>query len=155
MSWGTGPWGAGSAWGTGADLPPPTLLLVQSDPGPVAPVSGPAVVDVLGGTVCRLFGTNFFAPMTVELGIGGGGSFAPLAEGVIVDYEFDLVRNALYFGCPRLEAGLYSLRATTPGGSTGVLHNVVDARPFADEHKTASVRSKFAPKWSTGPRILS
>ena len=153
MSWGTGPWG-GSPWGTGTVLPPPTLISAASDPGQTAPNSSPAVIAIKGGTVCRLFGTNFFDPMTIEIGLGTGGGFAKLAEGFIFDASQDLRRNRVFFGAPRLERGLYSIRVVTDGGTSSVLEDVLAARLFADEFKTISVRGKYAPKWATGPRIL-
>lgn len=154
MSWGTGSWGGSAAWGTGVTLPPPALIGVSSDPGPTAPRTGPAVVDVLGGTVCLLLGTNFVDPMTIDIGLGVGGGFTALARGYIFDPEFDLEANRVYFGAPALEAGLYNVRVTTGGGESGVLAGALAARPFADEYKVASVRGKFSTKWATGPRIL-
>lgn len=154
MSWGVGPWGAGAPWGTGSTLPPPTLISVSSDPGATAPSSSPAVVDVKGGTVCQLFGTNFFDPVTVEIGLGTGGGFIVLGEGYVFEGVLDVRRNRVYFGSPRLVAGLYSVRVTTEGGTSGVLEDVIAARLFADEFKVVSVRGKYSAKWATGPRIL-
>lgn len=154
MSWGTGSWGAGAPWGTGSAAPPPTLTAVVSDPGPVAPSTNPAVVAIKGGTVCRLIGTNFSDPMTIEIGLGSGGSFVAVAEGFVFDPELDLRRNRVFFGAPRLERGLYSVRVTTVGGVSGVLEDAIAARLFADEYKTVSARSKFARKWLSGTRIL-
>lgn len=153
MSWGTGPWGI-TPWGTGTVQPPPSLISVSSDPGETAPSSDPAVVAIKGGTVCRIFGTNFFDPITIEIGLGAGLGFVPLAEGFVFDPELDLRRNRVYFGAPRLERGLYSVRVTTEGGTSNVLEDVIAARLFAEEFKTISVRGKYAPKWATGPRIL-
>lgn len=154
MTWGTGSWGTTNPWGTGTALPPPTLVAVSSEPGPTAPRSNPATVAIKGGTVCQAFGTNFFDPMTVQIGTGNAFSFTALLEGYIFDPAFDLRSNSVYFGAPRLLEGLYSLRVVTEGGPSNVLENVISARLFADEFKTVSVRGKFAPKWKTGPRIL-
>jgi RNA 3'-terminal phosphate cyclase len=92
--------------------------------------------------------------MTIEIGIGSATSFAKLGDGYIFDPEFDLRRNRTYFGAPRLEAGLYSIRVVTAGGTSNVLEDVIAARRFAEEYKTLSVRGKFSTKWATGPRIL-
>lgn len=154
MSWGTGPWGSGSPWGTGAALPPPTLIAITSDPGPTASTSSPAVVAERGGTICTLVGTNFADPMTVEILRGGGGAYTVVAEGYIFDPRYDIQRGRCYVGAPALEVGLYSVRVTTAGGTSGVLADVLASRRFAEEFKTLSVRGKWAPVWATGPRLL-
>lgn len=154
MTWGIGPWGAGAPWGTGVLLPPPTLIGVSSDPGPTASTTGPAVIDENGGTVCLLLGTNFFDPITIEILIGGSGAYTVVGTGYVFDPRYDLEQNRCYFGAPALERGLYHLRATTAGGTSGVLVNALAARQFAEEFKTLSVRGKFSSKWETGPRIL-
>ena len=154
MSWGIGPWGSGSPWGTGTVLAVPTLVSVASEPDATAPTMSPAVVAEQGGTICRLFGTNFADPMTVEIGLGSTLSFTKLGEGYIFDPEFDLRSNRVFFGAPALERGLYSIRVVTAGGTSNVLEDVLSARLFAEEYKTISVRGKFSAKWRTGPRIL-
>lgn len=154
MTWGIGPWGAGSPWGTGTALAPPTLIGVSSSPGPTASSSGPAVVDENGGTICTLIGTNFADPTTIDILVGGPGSYVVVAQGYIFDVRYDLRANRIVFGAPALERGLYHVRATTGGGPTSVLSNVIAARRFAEEHKTLSVRGKFSSTWETGPRIL-
>lgn len=154
MTWGTGPWGAGSPWGTGSTLPPPSLIGVSSSPGPTAQTAGPAVVDENGGTVCLVVGNNFFDPMTIDILTGGPGAYTVVGTGYVVTPKFDLQRNRCYFGAPALERGLYHIRVTTAGGVSGVLHDAIAAREFADEFKTVSVRSKYASKWETGPRRL-
>lgn len=154
MTWGVGPWGSGSPWGTGAVLPPPTLISVSSDPGPTAPTSNPAVIAKRGGTVCIVLGTNFADPLTIELLTGSSGSYTVVGSGYVFDPRYDLLRNRCYFGAPTLEVGLYHLRVTTPGGVSGVLEDVIASRLFADEFKTVSVRGKFSPRWATGQRLL-
>ncbi len=156
MSWGLGPWGLGPWGGVGAgSLPVPTLIGVSSFPEPTAPSTGPAVVAEQGGTVCLAVGTGFIDPMTIEVLIGNsGGPYTVVAEGYIVDPEFDLEAQRVYFGAPALERGLYHLRVTHDGGSSAVLENVLSARWFAEEFKTLSARGKFSSKWATGPRIL-
>ena len=152
MTWGSASWGAGSPWGTGTVLPPPTAVVVTSNVDPTTPTT-PAVVAIRGGTVCRLFGTNIFDPVTVEISLNIGG-FTVIAEGFVFDPEFDVARNHVWFGAPRLDRGLYSIRIVTAGGPSNVLVDAIIARPLADEFKTVSVRAKFSPKWRTGPRLL-
>lgn len=154
MTWGTGPWGSGSPWGTGSVLPPPSIIAVSSEPGLTAEKTAPAVVDELGGTICRVVGTNFYDPTTIELLIGGPGAYEVVANGYVVDAVFDLRANYVVFGSPALALGLYHLRVTTEGGESSVLENVIASRAFAKDHKIVSVRSKYAPKWRTGPRYL-
>lgn len=161
MTWGTGPWGSGSPWGVGAlvTLPPPSLVATSSEPGPIAPASGPAVIACRGGTICRIVGTNFVADevapyVQIDFLIGTGGSYTQVGTGYVFDPTFDVSRNRLTFGSPRLEPGLYHVQVTTPGGASGVLEDAFAARYFADEYKTTAVRGKFSPKWATGPRIL-
>ena len=154
MTWGTGPWGTSSPWGTGVALPPPSIISVTSDPGDTAPKSNPAVIARRGGTICTLLGTNFFDPTIVEVLIGGAGAYTKVAEGYIFDAEFDLKRSKLFFGAPALVDGLYHVRIVTEGGQSNVLESVLEARLFAEEYKTVSVRAKYAPVWKTGERYL-
>ena len=159
MTWGTGSWGAGSPWGTGSALPPPTLIGVTSAPGPTAESSSPAVVAERGGTILTVIGTNFFASedepfVTIEVLLGGPGGYQVVGTCFVFDPEFDVARNRIFCGAPALLNGLYHLRVTTEGGESNVLENVIAARLFAEEYKTLSVRGKFSPKWRTGPRLL-
>lgn len=156
MTWGSsGPWGAGSPWGTGSTLPPPSLVAIASEADTDAPTVNPAVVNELGGTICTLVGTNFSDPITIDILAGGPGAYSVVATGYVFDPEFDLKSNRVIFGAPALGIGTYSVRVTTEGGTSNVLQDVIAARTFADEYKTLSVRSKWAPKWSTGSRELS
>lgn len=154
MTWGTGPWGSGSPWGTGTILPPPTISTVRSEPGPTAPVVSPAVIDEEGGSILVVHGTNFDADMVVELVLGGPGTYAAVASCYIFDARYDVQRTRCYVGTPAVERGLYHVRVTTSGGDSNVLEDVVAARAFAYRRKVLEVRSKWAPKWNTGPRIL-
>lgn len=154
MTWGSGPWGSGSPWGGAGPVPAPTLIGVTSFPGPTAEPSSPAVVDENGGTICLLAGTNFSDPLVIEVLIGASPAYTVVATGYIFDPRYDLESNRCFFGAPALERGLYHVRATTSGGSSAVIENVIAARRFADEFKTVSVRGKFSSKWATGPRIL-
>jgi len=159
VSWGVGPWGAGSPWGTGTVLPPPSLIGVSSQPGPTATRSNPAVIARRGGTICTALGTNFFTRETrpyidVELLIGGAGAYTVVGTGYVFDPAFDILRNKVHFGAPALQDGLYHLRITTDGGASTVLENVIEARLFAEEYKSISVRAKYAPVWKTGTRFL-
>lgn len=140
MTWGIGPWGAGSPWGTGVTLPPPTLIGVS-----------PAIVDTEGGSGITLLGTNFYDPMTVDVLHGG----LVVGTGIIFDPEFDLQQNRVYVGLPALAVGFYDLQVTTDGGSSPILVGALEYRVFANDFKVVSVRSKWAAVWNTGPRILS
>jgi len=161
MTWGgTGGWGAGSPWGTGSGeaAAPPTLSAVASEHGTTAPSSGPAVIAVRGGTICRVVGSSFFASaaapfVTIEFLIGVA-PYTAVGTGYVFDPALDVTASRIIFGAPALEKGLYHLRVTTAGGSSGVLEDVIAARFFAEEYKTLSVRGKFSAKWATGPRIL-
>ncbi len=154
MTWGKGPWGAGSPWGTGVTLPPPVLLSVFSFPPAPVDTTDPAVIARRGGTVCLVSGNNFFDPVTIDILTGGPGAYTVVATGYVFDPEFDVERNRVFFGAPALQDGTYSVRVTTDGGVSGVLDNVLEARLFAEEFKTLSVRGKFSTAWDTGPRIL-
>lgn len=153
MSWGTGPWGAGSPWGsTLATAAPPTLAGVASATISIASSSSPAVVDRLGGTVITLLGSGFTLDATVEIYTA---TLGVVAYASIVRPELDVVAagSKIYAGCPALEPGTYGVRVVTPGGSSE-LADAIAAREFADAHKIVSVRGKWAPRWATGPRIL-
>lgn len=158
MSWGLGTWGALSPWGTGAVTPPPTLIAV-----------GTTDIDVLGGDVTTVVGTNFLDPMVVEFLQGGvviGASTIPgsayadsvtagTARGIILDPRYDISPNRVYVGTPALAAGVYDVRVTTEGGVSAVLVGALTAKPVAMEHRVLSMRSKWARAWQVGPRLLS
>lgn len=138
MAWGTGPWGE-TPWGTGLDLPPPVLLAVS-----------PSILAEQGGTVIKIIGENFFAPVTVDVLDGG----VVVARGFVFDDEFDVEENRIFACMPARPTGLWDLRVTTPGGSSGVLADALDYRYFADESKVQRVRMGFAAPWRTGPRLF-
>ena len=155
MTWGTGPWGGDTVpWGTGSDTPPPAVIGVTSEPGPGVPAANPAVINVLGGTILRIVGSNFYDPVTVELLSGSGGSYVVAGAAYVFDPAFDVTAKLIYAGSPRLDIGTYSLRVSTPAGVSAIAVNVIEARVFADEYKTVSVRSKFGTPWATGSREL-
>ena len=140
MSWGKGAWGTPSAWGTGVELPPPSLLGVS-----------PALVERRGGGVVRITGENFVDPMTIEVLKG------PVVVGTAYyfDAEFDLERNRVFAGMPALADGFYSLRVTTAGGDSNVLVDAVEYRLFSEQVKVHRVRIGFDTTWKTGPRLLT
>lgn len=152
MSWGLGPWGI-SPWGTGNEAPPPAIGGVASPLGGPGPLGG-ALVEVRGGTVISIVGTDFFAPMTVEVLVGAGAPFSVVGTCFIWDYEFDLRNNRVFAGTPKLPAGLYHLRVTTDGGPSPVFLDAIEAVPFAEEVKVQRVRRAWAPIWKVGPRVL-
>lgn len=148
MTWGTGEWGV-SPYGSGT-APPPTVLLVSSPLG-LSP-GGRPLVEIRGGTVIQIAGTDFFAPVTIEVLVNPSGPSAGFCE--VFDYKFDLTRNMIFAGTPKLVAGTYAIRVTTDGGPSAILTNAMDAAPFAEEMKVQRVRRSYAPGWAVGPRVL-
>lgn len=152
MSWGTGPWGTG-AWGTGSAAPVPTLIGVS-----------PGVVARRGGDVITVLGTGFRRPITIEVLQGGlvvGTCYAFEAD-ILNDEKvggnlnlFALTRTRVYAGTPALEDGVYDLRVTTDGGSSGILVGALTYELFAEEVKVQRVRQGFMAKWRAGRRLLS
>jgi hypothetical protein len=110
-------------------------------------------VEIRGGTVIGIVGTDFFAPVTIDVLIGGG-PFVSVGRCFVWDYEFDLKNNRIFAGTPALAAGLYHLQVTTDGGPSAVLLNALEYVPFAEEMKVQRARRSFAPVWKTGPRVL-
>jgi hypothetical protein len=139
VTWGSGSWG-GSPWGIGVVLPPPILSAVT-----------PAIVEREGGTILKLFGENFFAPMTLSILTG----ITPIAEAFMFDPEFDLQRNRAFYGLPALPDGYYNLQVTTAGGDSNILFDAIEYRLFSEEVKAHRIRTAFAAPWATGPRILT
>jgi hypothetical protein len=158
MTWGIGPWGAGSPWGTGSVTPPPTLI-----------AASPTVIDELGGDVILLVGTNFIDPMLVEFmqaGVTIGASTVPgsdyadaiaddVARGIILDPRYDIEQNRAYVGTPALPVGTYDVRVTTAGGTSGVLVGAVESMVIAMEHRVLAMRAKWGRAWQVGPRLLT
>lgn len=138
MSWGSGPWGSGSPWGAGSAGAPPTLI-----------EASPSVVDVEGGDVITVLGTNFEAPMQVDFMIG----VDVIGPGYIFDARFDVARNRALVGTPILPPGVYSIRVTTPSGTT-TLTDAVEAKIHAQELRVVGNRSKWAAPWDVGDRYL-
>ena len=134
MTWGGGSWGA-DEWG---------------DPGaPVLSIVGPAIADVLGGTVLTLYGSNFFDPALVELVLG----VTTVGRAEYLEARLDLRRRKLIVGLPALPAGVYSVRITTTYG-TSLLPDCVTYKPFADQMKIQRARRRWAPAWAVGPKLL-
>lgn len=151
MTWGLGTFGI-SPWGTGITAPPPGLAAVSSPHG-AGPLGG-SLVEVRGGTVITIAGTDFFSPVLIEVLEGAGAPFNVVGTCFVWDYEFDLKNNLIYAGTPALPAGLYSLRVTTDGGPSPVLLDCLEYVPFSEEMKVQRARRGFAPVWKTGPRVL-
>jgi len=139
MPWGTGPWGE-TPWGTGVEFPPPVLSGIS-----------PTILAEQGGTVLKILGENFFAPVQVDVLDAG----VVIASGFVFDAEFDVEQNRIFAGMPALPTGVYDLRITTPGGDSNTLFDVLDYRLFADESKVQRVRIGFAQPWRTGPRLFT
>jgi hypothetical protein len=150
VTWGDGgSWGSGSPWGTGAALPPPTLISVAS---PLAISTGlPAIVERRGGTVCRVLGTNFFDPLTIEILRAA----VVVGTGYLFDAEFDLNRTRAFVGMPALADGFYDLRVTTEGGDSNVLTDALEYRLVSEQVKIHRVRIGYSAPWITGPRLLT
>lgn len=106
-------------------------------------------MDILGGTIIRLLGDNFYDPMTVEVLLSG------LVVGTcyMFDPALDLTRNVALIGSPPLAAGTYDLRVTT-GAGTVTLANAIQAMLFAEEMKVHRVRIAYGHRWKTGDRLL-
>lgn len=138
MSWGSGLWGAGSPWGTGVSLPPPSVVGVSTD-----------VAERRGGTVLRVLGTGFVDSMVVDLLQAGVFQGA----GYIFDPRFDVESNRAWVGMPALDDGVYDLRVTTSGGSA-TLAAAVTFKLHAEEYKVVHMRSKWPSVWDAGTRYL-
>lgn len=138
MSWGSGPWGSGSPWGTGSSAPPPTLIAVSG-----------SVIDVEGGTVVRIVGTNFEDPALIELILGG----TVRGVGYVHEPRYDLRANRIDAGMPAVPAGVYDLRVTTSGGSATLLA-ALEAKPHAEEWRVVEGRGKWARAWRLGRRFF-
>lgn len=152
MSWGTGAWGTSEWGGVGTVVPvAPTLLAVSAE---VPPGVASNVVDQLGGTILTIVGTNFTDPITIEVMSGPIATPTIVGECYLFDAEFDLTPSRLLCGSPALEDGTYHLRVTTAGG-VAELEDAIEARLWANELKTVSVRSKFAQPWATGERFMA
>lgn len=154
MTWGTGEWGTGF-WGgvgdAGAVLPP-TIFAVLSPEG-VSP-NGGQLVDVLGGDVIRISGSEFTVPITIEVLTGAsGGPYTVVGTCYLFDPRYDLTSKFVYCGTPALVMGKYHLRVTTAGGDS-VLEDALDYQPFAEELKVNRVRAGFSRQWVVGRRLL-
>ncbi len=143
MTWGLGSYGLGPYGGGIA----PTILGVSTPwPG--------AQLDVLGGDILVVTGTNFAAPMTCELLSGVGPSYVVEGEGYMFDARYDLKKSIAYYGSPALREGIYHVRLANPSGSF-VLHDAVAYVIVAHELKPDRVRSAYATPWQVGNRYLS
>ena len=140
-NWGQGAWGC-STWGGMGDPNPPMLGAV-----------GPALCDVLGGTVLGVFGDNFVDPTIIQVIDMIG--LEVLGEAEYFEARLDLRKNKILAGFPALPAGTYGVKVITPSGSTPVLPNAVTYAVFADEGKVHRVRRRYSNVWATGPRLLT
>lgn len=138
MTWGTGPWGLGP-WGGAA----PVIDLVSTP-------WGSGIVDVLGGDVITIGGSNFYDPMLVEV-LDGLGNVVGTCY--IFDPKYDVFKSRIYCGTPALPKGTYDLRVTSNSGSNTLVGALV-YEPIADQLKIERTRSGFAQPWVTGRRLL-
>ena len=138
MSWGTGGWGA-EGWGVGGTASAPTLTSVS-----------PGVLDVEGGDVITIVGSNFFYPVVVELLQAS----VVLGTCYMFDPEFDLTASRLIVGSPALPTGIYDLKVSTPNGLEATLVSALTYKVVAEEVRTHQGRAKWASAWLTGPRYL-
>lgn len=148
MSWGVGPWGVGSPWGTGSEAPPPTIIAVGTPHGETAP-SG--VVAREGGDVITVIGEHFSDPMTIEIMLGA----QVVGECYIALPRYDIRRNRVYAGTPPQPDGTYGIRITTVGGTSPIFLNALTYGLFSEEMKVEVVRKNMSAKWKTGRRLLS
>lgn len=156
IGWGIGDWGGidGNPWGGVGDaaVSPPTIDAVISPLG-LSP-NGGQLVDVLGGDVIQIIGTEFEDSMTIEILTGpGGGPYTSVGTCYTFDPRYDLTTTRVFTGTPPLAAGKYHLRITNTAGSV-VLEDALDYQPFAEEVKVNRARAGFARQWATGRRIL-
>ncbi len=138
MSWGTGGWGVGG-WGVGGSTDTPTLAGVS-----------PGILDIEGGDVITIVGSNFYYPVVVELLQAN----VVLGSCYMFDPEFDLTASKLIVGTPALPQGAYDLRVSTNNGLEATLLNALTYKVFAEEVRTHQGRAKWASAWRTGPRYL-
>lgn len=137
MPWGTSPWGLGP-WGGGA----PVIDLV------VTPWGG-GIVDVLGGDVITIGGSNFADPVLIEVLFGGN----VVGTCYVFDPRYDVSASRIYCGTPALAQGTYDVRVTTDAG-TSTLVGALTYEPIADQLKVERVRISLARVWSAGPLVL-
>jgi hypothetical protein len=154
--WGVGDWGGidGNPWGGVGDaaVSAPTIDAVISPEGPSP--NGGQLVDVLGGDVIEIIGTEFEDPLTVEVLIGpSGGPYTVVGTCYMFDARYDLTTTRAFVGTPALAQGIYHVRVTNSVNSA-VLEDALDFQPFAEELKVHRVRVGFARVWATGRRML-
>lgn len=150
MTYGTGSWGL-TPWGSpGA----PTILEIATPWGvPVWATPGAPIVDIEGGDVIAIAGSNYFDPVSVELLVGGG-PLEVVGTGYIFDPRYDVSSNKIWCGTPPLSRGTYHLRVTTPSGST-VLLNALRYEPIAYQTIVERSRINYSSVWAVGDRLLS
>lgn len=156
FGWGVGDWGGidGNPWGGVGDaaVAAPTIDAVISPEG-LSP-NGGQLVDILGGDVIQIIGTEFEDPMLIEILSGPlGGPY--VVEGVCYTWDprYDLTTTRIFTGTPPLPAGKYHLRVTNSIASA-ILEDALDYQPFAEELKVNRVRSGLAEPWRSGRRLL-
>ena len=144
MGWGTDPWGQGP-WGgaiPGGSLPPSIVEV------------SPTILEVEGGTILTIVGSNFFPEFIPYVMLGPtGGPYTQIAKGYLWDPDFDLTPSRAFAGMPALQAGVYSLQVETPAGLSNVLEDVLEYKPFSNEVITQKERTAWSSKWKTGEKI--
>lgn len=139
--WGFSPWGTGTYGGVpGVGLP----AIYSVSPG---------TLEVEGGTILTIVGTNFIPELVPQVLTGVFGSYTVIAEGYLFDPNFDLTATRAIVGMPALNTGSYHLRVTTPIGLSNVLENVLIYKPHAEEVIAQKGRAGWSPKWKTGTRM--
>jgi hypothetical protein len=138
MGWGTGGWGT-EGWGVGTTTEAPTLVGVS-----------PGLLDVEGGDVITIVGSNFYYPVVVEVLQAGN----VVGTCYMFDPEFDLTASRLLMGSPSLPTGTYDLRVSTNNGFEATLANALTYKVFAEEARAHAGRGKWASAWLTGPNYL-
>lgn len=141
--------GSGGAWGIGAYGLSPWGAAVTGGPPAIIGVS-PGIVDIEGGTVATIAGTNFNKSAVIEVQQGG---FVK-GYGILSLPDFDVLPSRIFVGLPALAAGIYDLRVATNNGDA-LLVNAIEYREFANEHKVEMARRKYGAAWKLGARILS
>jgi len=110
---------------------------------------GGGIVDVLGGDVITIGGSNFYDPVLVEVLFGG----LPVGTCYVFDPRYDVSRSRIYCGTPALAQGTYDLQVTTGAGSA-IFVGALNYEPIADQMKVERVRVGFASPWTSGRRLL-
>lgn len=142
MSWGTGSYGV-NPYGAGVSNSPP-----------VTSAAGPSELDVLGGDILVVTGSDFFTTDADPIQVRFMQSGQIKGTGFLFDPFFDLNPTRAIVGSPALPAGVYDLRVDTGAGQGSILASAVTYKVMSEEVKVHQARAKWASLWNAGPRLL-